>query len=139
MKILASILATSLGAAALIVVPSAAAHASVAQCTTTRNFPALNRPGATVVLPTTSSGSATCFLAEGDNSSAVSALQRALRACNGYPNLAVDGDFGPNTKNAVLGVQNAPGMTRDGVYGPQTRDHMSWTNAAGTSCDDPVL
>ncbi len=38
---------------------------------------------------------------------------------NGY-NIEVDGDFGPNTKNAVIAFQATYGLTKDGIIGPKT-------------------
>ena len=38
---------------------------------------------------------------------------------NGY-HIEVDGDFGPNTKNAVIAFQASYGLTKDGVIGPKT-------------------
>lgn len=78
--------------------------------------------------PIAQGGSATCFLAQGDNSTAVIALQNAMRVCYFQP-VAVDGDFGPQTKRALINVQRQLGITADGVYGPQTRISMKFVRS----------
>ncbi|MGJ7905723.1 peptidoglycan-binding domain-containing protein [Actinopolyspora sp. H202] len=77
------------------------------------------------VIPASSSGSHHCVMGVGNGGSPVTALQRSLRACEGQ-SIAVDGIYGPATRNAVLNVQRRAGISQDGVYGPQTRDAMSW-------------
>jgi peptidoglycan hydrolase-like protein with peptidoglycan-binding domain len=57
-------------------------------------------------------------LSQGASGSAVTNLQNKLRAA-GYA-IDVDGQFGPQTKNAVLAFQRARGLDVDGVVGPQT-------------------
>lgn len=70
-----------------------------------------------------SSGSSTRLtgdpmLRKGDKGSLVSTLQGLL---NGYgASLAVDGDFGSKTDQAVRGFQSANGLEVDGVVGPKT-------------------
>lgn len=46
--------------------------------------------------------------------------QAILREVAGYGGLAVDGDFGPHTLDAVRGFQGAHGLTVDGIVGPHT-------------------
>ena len=46
-------------------------------------------------------------------------LQRAL-AHLGYSPGAIDGQYGPSTKDAVLRFQRAGGLTADGILGPET-------------------
>ncbi len=72
-----------------------------------------------------------CVLGVGNQGAAVRALQRSLRACNGQ-NIAVDGIYGPATRQAVLNVQARKGIARDGVYGPRTASVMLWS--VGGSC-----
>lgn len=74
-----------------------------------------------VVLPInkTANPRINCQTGSGSSGSWVTALQRHLRNCNGQ-SIAVDGIFGPATKQAVKNVQNAAGITADGIYGPQT-------------------
>lgn len=72
---------------------------------------------------------------QGDDE-AISALQSALVTCHGQA-IAVDGEFGAATEQAVTAVQAQLGISADGVYGPVTRQSMQWpvTSAAGeTSC-----
>ena len=57
------------------------------------------------------------------SSSAVATLevacQRALSSL-GYSAGALDGSYGPATKQAVAGFQGARGLTADGIFGPKT-------------------
>lgn len=57
-------------------------------------------------------------LRQGASGAAVRDLQNALRAAG--HNISVDGQFGPQTKAAVLAFQRARGLTVDGIVGPQT-------------------
>jgi peptidoglycan hydrolase-like protein with peptidoglycan-binding domain len=74
-------------------------------------------------------GTVNCILRQGNRNDAVTVLQRALRYCHGY-DISVDGEYGPQTRRAVLGIQQwangsfGAGIAEDGEYGPQTRD---WT------------
>jgi peptidoglycan hydrolase-like protein with peptidoglycan-binding domain len=74
--------------------------------------------------------SSTCILEKGNSSSAVWALQNTLNSCYSA-GLAWDGEFGPDTYNALLKVQRSIGVTIDGVYGPNTRDKMRWWGSQG--------
>jgi outer membrane protein OmpA-like peptidoglycan-associated protein len=47
-------------------------------------------------------------------------LQIALNAADANPQLALDGDFGPLTQEAVLSFQHAHGLIPDGIVGPKT-------------------
>src|SRR3954468_8734956 len=49
----------------------------------------------------------------------VKRLQALLRS-HGFPNLAVDGDFGPATEAAVRRFQSEHKLAVDGIVGPQT-------------------
>ncbi len=57
-------------------------------------------------------------LRQGSSGAAVKTLQTRLRA-HGF-NVAVDGQFGPGTANAVKSFQRARGLGADGVVGPKT-------------------
>ncbi len=59
------------------------------------------------------------ILRMGDSGPAVEELQRALSEALGV-DIAVDGDFGPATKAAVVAFQNREGLKADGVVGPLT-------------------
>src|SRR4051812_1372038 len=85
-----------------------------------------NPPNPLYFVPISGGGSTACFLAQGDNSSAVLALQNAMRTCY-FQGITVDGDFGPNTKQALINVQHQLGIKADGVYGVQTRASMKFT------------
>ncbi|MDT9593774.1 peptidoglycan-binding protein [Nocardioides zeae] len=69
-------------------------------------------------------------LAEGDSGHAVQALQVLLEA-RGHAVLG-DGDFGPQTAQAVRDFQAAGGLAVDGQVGPQT-----WTALFGTGSSSP--
>ncbi|MFE1440505.1 DUF6777 domain-containing protein [Streptomyces sp. NPDC058739] len=58
-------------------------------------------------------------LRAGSSGEAVTRLQRALTAALGET-VAIDGDFGTVTEDAVRSYQTALGMEPDGVMGPQT-------------------
>jgi peptidoglycan hydrolase-like protein with peptidoglycan-binding domain len=49
----------------------------------------------------------------------VAILQNIL-ASLGYYNAAIDGIFGPLTRQAVITLQRANGLTPDGIVGPLT-------------------
>lgn len=72
-------------------------------------------------------GSRNCTLAEGASGSAVVALQTSLKSCNFAGGLAIDGDYGPNTKKAVAYAQYRRGIGQDGIYGPQSRQSFHWS------------
>jgi peptidoglycan hydrolase-like protein with peptidoglycan-binding domain len=116
--------------ASAVVLPTSAAYASTPICTTIAAE--VGTGGAEVDLPATSSGSSTCFLAQGDNSDAVLDLQANLNDCY-KKGLTLDGDFGPATRTALVAVQRTIGATPDGGYGTQTRGLMLWSKV-GPGC-----
>jgi peptidoglycan hydrolase-like protein with peptidoglycan-binding domain len=62
-------------------------------------------------------------LVYGSSGAAVTHLQAGMNAVfSGYPTmpLVVDGDFGPNTKAAVIEFQGRVGLEKDGIVGPLT-------------------
>ena len=67
-------------------------------------------PAPSIVIPPT--------IHRGAHGSVVMRLQRALNA-HGY-RLAVDGDFGPKTHNAVIAFQRKNRLAVDGIVGPKT-------------------
>lgn len=73
------------------------------------------------------------ILRMGDNGPAVEELQRELSAALGT-GIAVDGDFGPATKAAVLAFQKREGLKADGVVGPLTWGALE--EGGGDDADD---
>jgi peptidoglycan hydrolase-like protein with peptidoglycan-binding domain len=65
------------------------------------------------------SGSCPSNIVQGQRSGCVTELQTLLNHHGAY--LAVDGDFGPNTRQAVVDFQSAAGISVDGEVGPQTK------------------
>ena len=84
-----------------------------------------------------SSASAACGMSEGrGDEEAVVALQDALTRCN-REDVALDGEYGPQTAAAVADVQRRVGITADGEYGPATLQAMRWpttSTSGGTDC-----
>ncbi|GAA2774531.1 penicillin-insensitive murein endopeptidase [Streptomyces showdoensis] len=62
---------------------------------------------------------------QGDNGSAVKAVQYLLNAKRAA-GLTVDGDFGPATVTAVKNFQSHAGLSADGVVGPDTWRNLVW-------------
>ncbi|MGI9022158.1 MAG: peptidoglycan-binding domain-containing protein [Acidimicrobiales bacterium] len=73
------------------------------------------------------------LLKQGDHGDAVTALQYLLRA-HGY-GIAADGDFGPQTDNAVRQFQTARNLAVDGQVGNQTWPQVTITVASGSTGD----
>ncbi|MGI5512969.1 peptidoglycan-binding domain-containing protein [Streptomyces sp. CA-106131] len=120
-KLVAIPLSAALAGAGLMTVSAPPAVASSLPICTKGTW--ISEPVFTIYMPTTSSNSTSCFLARGDVSSAVTALQKSLKICFGK-NIAIDGDFGPATESALKSVQSGLGITADGVYGTQSRNSM---------------
>ena len=63
-------------------------------------------------------------LAEGARGDSVRTVQYVLSVVsefyNNIPRVAIDGIYGPATKNAVIAVQRMSGLPQDGIMGPQT-------------------
>ena len=55
--------------------------------------------------------------------SGVRAMQLEMEGL-GYPNISVDGVFGPKTENSVKSFQRKWGMKTDGIVGPKTKNVM---------------
>jgi peptidoglycan hydrolase-like protein with peptidoglycan-binding domain len=91
-------------------------------------------PGDTGVF---SSASAACGMSEGrGDEEAVVVLQDALTRCN-REEVALDGEYGPQTAAAVADVQRRAGITADGEYGPATLEAMRWpttSTSGGIDC-----
>jgi hypothetical protein len=69
--------------------------------------------------------SADCEIAPGGSGNAVWLVQVALTACNGQP-VPLDSVNGEATVQALAAVQAQNGLAVDGVYGPATREAMAW-------------
>jgi peptidoglycan hydrolase-like protein with peptidoglycan-binding domain len=63
-------------------------------------------------------------LQQGSSGSAVGHLQCLLRNVWGYANVAVDGQFGPITRSAVVTHQQDCHIGVDGIVGPDTWRHL---------------
>jgi hypothetical protein len=59
-------------------------------------------------------------LRRGSTGARVSQIQRVINAWYPWMKLAVDGDYGPATENAVREFQRRAGITADGIAGPVT-------------------
>ncbi|MGH9193320.1 MAG: peptidoglycan-binding domain-containing protein [Acidimicrobiales bacterium] len=78
--------------------------------------------------------SASCVMREGGgDDQAVVVLQTALARCNGQ-SVGVDGDYGADTRRAVMNVQQQQGITADGAYGPATLEVMGWPGTGAGGC-----
>lgn len=89
---------------------------------------------------TSEQSSVECDIAEGSgDDEAVGALQEALVTCNEQV-VVVDGEYGPQTREAVARVEELNGLPADGVYDAATLDAMRWpvTSASGTTCVDDI-
>jgi peptidoglycan hydrolase-like protein with peptidoglycan-binding domain len=81
-----------------------------------------------------SDASASCTMREGGgDTEAVVVLQTALARCNGQ-SVGVDGNFGAETTQALMNVQQQHGITADGAYGPGTLEVMGWPGTGSSGC-----
>ena len=74
--------------------------------------------------------SVNCNMVRGTNSEAVKKLQHSMNLCY-REHLVEDGDFGGNTEAALRRTQRAAGTGDDGQYGPNTRRAMLHQAIAG--------
>jgi peptidoglycan hydrolase-like protein with peptidoglycan-binding domain len=137
---------TFLSAAVVVVVATAGlavaaspAAASTPQCTMSGSQ---GSAWGDEIIPVSSGGSNQCWLAKGDISSAVTALQKVLN-CNSQPVLTVDGNFGSHTRTSVINFQTwANGQDRsvsiDGVYGPQTESWLQLLPLVSNGICEPI-
>ena len=88
---------------------------------------------AAVAAPKSASAASWPVIAEGSGSSAVTVAQYLLRS-HGHA-VAADGDFGPQTKSAVVAFQSASGFTADGIVGAQTWGGLIVTVRQGNGGD----
>lgn len=153
MRLLKAALALALLTAGLGIAAAAPAEAATPTCTSWSTYYYLGQTNFVIHVPTAGyqTGTVNCVLKQGNNNDAVTVLQRGLRYCHGY-DIAVDGDYGPQTKAAVLGLQQTINgsygghLQEDGEYGPQTQDVTKfpvWTwpgNVRTNRCDhSPVF
>ncbi|HEY6564139.1 MAG TPA: serine hydrolase [Pirellulaceae bacterium] len=69
----------------------------------------------------------------------VEAVQRTLNArLNPSPNIGVDGDFGPQTQQAVIRFQKEQGIPADGEVGPSTWQALGTLLSADEAIPDPA-
>ncbi|MEV1077879.1 peptidoglycan-binding domain-containing protein [Streptomyces sp. NPDC050211] len=127
-QIAAAVSTAALAATGLAVTASPAAAASYPTCNSAKkHYIATKR---FVVQPYyTGTGSRNCVMGYGAQSSGVTRLQFAINDCyNGIPNIAEDGRYGSETRNAVRYVQEQTDgdAAVDGEYGPETRKAMYW-------------
>ena len=102
-------------------------------CTGTKS---VTRGALTWSLPSSGS-SLDCHLQQGNTGNGVRSLQNHMNLCYSTASaaighvglitkIAVDGDFGPATRAALIKVQRYEGTGADGVYGPATRRTMNF-------------
>jgi peptidoglycan hydrolase-like protein with peptidoglycan-binding domain len=81
-----------------------------------------------------SDDSANCAMREGNgDEEAILVLQTALARCNGQ-RVTVDGEYGAQTTQAVMNVQQQHGIGADGAYGPATLEVMAWPGTGSSGC-----
>jgi peptidoglycan hydrolase-like protein with peptidoglycan-binding domain len=137
MRKLSALLMAMLVAAGLSIAAAAPAQAAAPTCTSWSTYWASFGEGWLVVhVPSAGNqtGTVQCILKQGNRNDAVKVLQRALHYCEGHPEVAVDGDYGPITRAAVLDIQHfansdfGAGLAEDGEYGPQTMGWIQFTD-----------
>jgi peptidoglycan hydrolase-like protein with peptidoglycan-binding domain len=136
----AAALAVASGIGLLPALTSAPAASAAVSCTGTSLVPGhfTHRP---IRVPTVGNGTGVweCELGVGNAGPAVARLQVALDSarCELNGGLAVDGNYGPKTRQAVVDAQHFWGVPADGIYGPVTAAAMAWPIAGsnGTACD----
>lgn len=148
MRTLKAVLAAVVLTAGISITTAAPASAALPTCTSWTTYYAPYTTSYVIHVPSYGywTGTVDCLLKYGNKNDAVTVLQRALRYCSGY-NIAIDGDYGSQTKAAVLDLQRrmnsayGAGIAEDGIYGPQTRGWMIfpvWTwpgNTRTNRCD----
>ncbi|NES31781.1 peptidoglycan-binding protein [Micromonospora terminaliae] len=133
MRALKSLVVAALVGGGIAVAGATPAQAAYSTCTSWSTYDTTYSTSYVQHIPSVGyhTGRLTCQLKSGNNNDAVTVLQRALRYCHGY-SIGIDGEFGPQTKAAVLGVQRransayGAGIAEDGEYGPQTADWIHW-------------
>jgi len=124
---MAGVLASAALATAVVGITASPAHA-ISHCNGGRWV----TMGSYQVFAPAYGGNLWCVLSQGDNNNwGVVALQNALRECYNQ-NIALDGDFGPATRQALVNAQTwevyvyGERIAIDGIYGPDTKSAMLW-------------
>jgi hypothetical protein len=89
--------------------------------------------GAWVPFFNSGSGTVDCNMVKGDHSAGVQKLQHSMNLCYGE-HLAEDSDFGQATKDALIRTQRTAHTPADGEYGPNTRKAMLHERVGGGPC-----
>jgi peptidoglycan hydrolase-like protein with peptidoglycan-binding domain len=126
-------LTVALVAGVAVVAVPAAAQAAVRPCNTqltvvdtdTSTWDEYHSP-APADLAIVQGPSGSCNLQQGASTTAVRAIQNAMKRCYGESGLVVDGIFGAGTRAALIRTQAKVGTSRDGIYGPATGSRMVW-------------
>ncbi|MGC5561806.1 peptidoglycan-binding domain-containing protein [Streptomyces sp. FR-108] len=112
----------------LAAAPSATAAAASSPCSYGAYiYNKVSNPTSYKYIPYVTGDLSNCWLDRGMSNTAVRALQKNLNSCYGY-RLATDGVFGELTESALVTVQKKVGVAADGDYGPNTRNAMVWAN-----------
>jgi hypothetical protein len=122
-RTVSSVLAAGGLAAIGAVLPISPAAAATPQCTTAQIQIPPSHGG--IEVPSDWNGNTRCWMARGNYSDGVRAMQHALRVCYGQ-GIAEDSDYGPRTESALSRVQGMIGAAQDGGYGPETASKMKF-------------
>jgi peptidoglycan hydrolase-like protein with peptidoglycan-binding domain len=125
-RLISTIIAMAMAVSGTTVLAATPASAALPNCNTYSRLGG----GALKALVPTYNGNKDCVMGSRNVSPGVWALQRTMVNCYGQ-NIAVDSNFGPATRSALINVQRQVGVTADGVYGPATRSRMRWSLEAG--------
>jgi putative peptidoglycan binding protein len=125
-RTLLAVLPSVIAAALFTVGPATSASAATPQCNQALDALPDSAAGG-IWVPIAANGSSNCWMARGNYSGGVWALQRALRFCYGQ-NIAVDSDYGPRTEAALYTVQGWIGARQDGGYGPETASKIKFSS-----------
>lgn len=140
MRTVKVLLGAAVLAAGLGLVPASPAQAATPTCTSWTTYRVSQLFQQHVPSAGYQTGATFCILRQGNRNDAVKVLQRALRYCHGYV-ISIDGDFGPQTRAAVLNMQQVynssygGNLAEDGEYGPETNTITKfplWTYPANT-------
>ena len=121
-------LALTAGSLAVLASPASAA---TPQCTQRVSHLPDSAAGGLWV-PAASNSIRLCWMDVGNYSSGVWALQAALRYCYSQ-NIAIDNDYGTQTRDALRRVQGVIGAAQDGEYGPETAQKMKFSSISSTA------